>query len=707
MRPIQEIILKRKLTIRFGLIFFCCVLMNSLSEAQIKRPGTLRPSDGRRPAQDQIKGNKSSDTLGFEKRDDLADSITISYRNLDSLTSSKLDSSLNDYGKIYTVPTGYETLGNNGNAAFPILFSPILTSGWDAGFHAFDIYKYSVENTRFYQTTRPYTSLSYLLASEKEQVVGVLHTQNIKPNWNAGINYRLISAPGTFQTQNTNHNNYRFFSNYQGKRKRYAAYLVLLGNQISSSENGGIRDNSTLADPTLKRRIAIPVNLSDNAELGNQVYATKIVTGNKQKEFTAFFRQSYDIGKKDSIIINDSTKDYLFYPKLRFQHTFKYESFSNTFGDPMTERGTTTQDSLFYKNNYGITLNAFRPINFNLEDEWEILSNDFVIKQFPQTKNLGQFIEAGARIENYTAKFSSYLNAPNFYQVFPAPPRYKNFVNVVLHGEYRNKTKNKKWDALLKGDFYAAGENLADFNAQAMVTRFLNKKLGDIKISFQNVNRTPSYIFNGNSSFDMDTTSLTKKENLTVFTFQANNPKFSLMVRNISIANYAYFKDYYHSEQYSGLINLSQITASISNKIVGHLNLYSDFIIQQTAGNAPVNVPLFYTRQRLAFEGNFYKNLNLSTGLDISYNTPYKANNYSPVMGAFFPQDSISISNLPKVNAFFNFRIKSFKGFLTAENLNTVTFTNGFGFMNNNFVAPHYPTPGFLFRFGVQWGFVN
>jgi hypothetical protein len=681
--------------------------MTFSSKGQINRPRVLRPADGGRPAQNPNQANRNTDSLGFEKRNDLADSITISYRYLDSLTSSKLDSSLNDFGKVFTVPSGYETLGNNGNAAFPILFNPILTSGWDAGFHAFDIYKFTIENTRFYQTTRPYTLLSYFLASEKEQVVGVLHTQNIKPNWNAGINYRLISAPGTFQTQNTNHNNYRLFSNYQGKRKRYAANLILIGNQISSSENGGIRDNSALADPTLKRRLAVPVNLSDNGELRNQVYATKIVTGNKQKEFTAFFRQSYDIGKKDSIKVNDSTTDYLFYPKLRFQHTIKYDEFSNTFRDPMNERGTTRQDSLFYKNNYGITLNAFRPIDFQLEDQWEILSNDLVIKQYPQTKNLGQYIEAGARLENYSAKFSTYLNAPNLYQVFPPPPRFKSFVNVVLHGEYRNKTRNKKWDALLKGDFYAAGENLADFNAQGMLTRFLNKKLGDIQVSFQNVNRTPSYIFNGNSSFDMDATSLTKKENLTVLTFQANNPRFSLMVRNISIANYSYFKDFYHSEQYSGLINLSQISASTSNKIIGHVNLYSDFIIQQTAGSAPIKVPLFYTRQRLAFEGNFFKNLNLSTGVDISYNTPYNADNYSPIMGSFFPQDSVTISNLPKVNAFFNFRIKSFKAFLTAENLNTVTFKEGFGFLNNNFVAPHYPTPGFLFRFGVQWGFVN
>jgi hypothetical protein len=135
--------------------------------------------------------------------------------------------------------------------------------------------------------------------------------------------------------------------------------------------------------------------------------------------------------------------------------------------------------------------------------------------------------------------------------------------------------------------------------------------------------------------------------------------------------------------------------------------LYSDFIIQQTTGNNPIRVPLFYTRQRLAFEGNFFKNLNLSTGLDVKYNTPYKANNYSPVMGKFFPQDTVLINNLPQVNFFFNFRIKSFTAFVALENLNTVDVENGFGFTNNNYAAPLYPTPGLLFRFALQWRFVN
>ncbi|MDQ2862991.1 MAG: hypothetical protein M3R50_04935, partial [Bacteroidota bacterium] len=234
-----------------------------------------------------------------------------------------------------------------------------------------------------------------------------------------------------------------------------------------------------------------------------------------------------------------------------------------------------------------------------------------------------------------------------------------------------------------------------------------NYLLGDIQVSFQNVNRSPSYIFNSNSSFNLDTNTLARKENITVIAAIAQNPRFTLMARNISIANYIYYKNYYQTDQFNGLVNITQVTASTKNKIVGHFNLYSDFIVQQTTGNNPVKVPLFYTRQRLSFEGNFYKNLFLSTGLDVSYNTPYQANNYSPVNGKFVPQDSVTIGNLPQLDVYFDFRIKTFTGLVKIENINTVDVSNGFGFTNNSFAAPGYPTPGFIFRIGVQWNFVN
>ena len=390
-------VLTRSLILGLGFL-----LIAEFTEAQI--PGALRRQGGMK-LPNAGRQSQKSDTLGFQHRDDLADSITISFRYLDSIRSTTLDSSLNDFNRFYSVPSYYVTLGNNGTAAFPVLFSPILKAGWDAGFHAFDVYMYSIENTRFFKTTRPFTQLTYLLASGKEQVINVLHTQNIKPNWNAGIDYRLISSPGFFQTQNTNHNNYRFFSNYQGKRKRYAAYLVLLGNKLSSSENGGIQNDSFLLDPNRKKRFSVPVNLGGDVNQSFNVFSTTVNTGNMYSNFTAFFRQSYDFGIRDSIIINDSTKEYLFYPKFRFQHTLNYSSYTYRFKDTLSSAIFGKADSAIFSQWYHLTLNPALGLNFWLQDKWKFVSNDFSIKQFPETKNPGQFIEAGLRLENFPGFF--------------------------------------------------------------------------------------------------------------------------------------------------------------------------------------------------------------------------------------------------------------------------------------------------------------
>ena len=634
-------------------------------------------------------GNNSGrkDTIGFVHRDDRKDSISISYKYLDSIRSTPLDFSINDFDKYFSVPSTFQYLGNHGAAGYSLVYAPNARPGWDAGHHAFDAYRYTLEETKFYKTNRPYSQLSYQLASGKEQMIKAFHTQNPRPNWNFGFDYRLISAPGFFITQNTNHKSYRLFSNYQGKRKRYAAYFVLVGNTIKNSENGGIRADSLLADPNKKKRFSIPVNLGGANLFEPNPFNASVNTGNIYKDFTFFVRQSYDIGKKDSVAINDSTTEYLFYPKLRLQHSFTYSTYSYLYKD----NNIDTTDSVIYHVWYDTTL-INKAAGFLMQEKWTVMSNDFSLLQFPATKNPAQFLLAGARIENIKGELKSGT---------------KNFYNLVLHGEYRNKTRNKLWDVLAKGEFYANGFNSGDYSAYATIGRYIDKRFGEVRLFFKNVNRTPSFIYDNLSSFNFGNSSLSKKENIISFGAETHNQFINLAFKNNIITNLAYFRDYHHTAQSTKVINLLQLFASKKIKLTKRVNWYSEAVAQQTDGSSPVKVPLLFTRNRFAFEGVYYKNLNLSTGLEIRYYTPYKAYNYSPVMGQFMPQDTFKLKNLPDISAFFDFRIKSFTAYIRAENLNTISFANGFGFTHNNFAAPHYPTPGLMIRFGIQWGFVN
>ncbi|HTC01293.1 MAG TPA: putative porin [Ferruginibacter sp.] len=646
-----------------------------------------------------------SDTagIGFESRReyDAKDSNTIRYKYLDSSRSNKFERTpLNDFYQYFPIPETEQYLGNTGNAGYSIVYAPQMKIGWDAGFHAFDVYRFALEDTKFFKTDKPVTVLNYEVASGKEQIVSALHTQNPKPNFNFGFEYRLINAPGFFVTQNTNHNNFRVFSTYQGKRKRYNASLIVISNSLKSSENGGVVDYTNLSDPNYSKRFTVPVKLGGDAAYAPSPFQVSVFTGNTYKDVTAFLRQSYDFGKKDSIAINDSTTNYLFYPKLRFQHTFTFSSYTYQFQDvAVDETDTGTYSS------YGIQLrqlNGLIPLDtFLVKEKWSVITNDFSILQFPDTKNQAQFFSVGARLENIHGNFIN--------DAVTNDTTSNSYYNAVAHAEYRNKTRNKLWDIDARGEIYLNGLNSGDYGVYATLGRYLNKTWGNIRLTFDNISRSPSFIYNSASAFSFGNSTLNKKENITMMSATAENRFVNLSATNYVIDNLPYFSNYTTTSQYTTIFNLLQLTASKKIKLTKYWNWYIDLILQQTDGGAPVKVPLLFTRNRIAFEGHFSKNLDLSTGLDIRYYTAYDAYNYSPVVGQFFTQqNAISLNNKPDVSAFLHARIKSFTAYIRAENLNAVNFANGFDFTNNNYAVPRtYAYPGFIFRLGISWNFIN
>ena len=566
-----------------------------------------------------------------------------------------------------------------------------------------------METVRLFNTTKPYSELNYLLGSKTEQVIEVMHTHNIKPNWNASFQYRTINSPGFFKNQKTNDNNYILSSWYEANSKRYNNFFIILANHLQSEENGGIQspaEDYLHNTKSFKNRFDIPTNLGGDEPYSTNFFTTKIFTGTRYREFTALMRQQYDLGKKDSLV-TDSTVIPLFYPRLRFEHTVQYNVGKYQFFD--IPHGSSSfsfyyPDSVYYQDKYGITIN--NGLNhpdttgdtLQLRDRWKILSNDFSIYQFPEAKNLLQFIKVGATVQNLKGEFANDTST---------------FFNIMLHGEYRNKTRNQKWDMELAGNLYSAGFNSGDYNIHISLKRFIGKKnIGYTEVGFENVNRTPSFLFDTRSSFYLDAAQSFKKENSTHIFASIFHTGLNMKLSGdlYLISNYTYFSDFYKLRQYEPLFNFLRISAQKIFRLGKHFNWYADVYLQQKTGTPPLHVPLIFTRSRLAYEGNLgFKKLVLSTGFEIKYHTPYKADNYSPVLGQFFYQDSLTIYNKPDVAFFVHMRIRGFKAFIRAENLNTVQVTKagGFGFTNNNLAAPAYPYPGLQIRLGIWWSFVN
>ncbi len=682
---------RRKFYISLLLITIFCAFE---SNAQIDRrlPNLPRPNTGGSTNRG-VTNSASASTDSLKHRTGLEDSITIRFRYLDSSRLYQFDSSLYDFTYRFPVPPSFYTLGNLGNAANNYLFSPILKSGWDPGFHAFDIYKFSLHETRLYNTTRPYSELGYVLGSKSEQMINLIHSQNIKPYWNVAFQYRLINSPGFLQNHNANHNNYRLNSWYQSPNKRYSNFFVLVANTLNSSENGGIRNDIPYLDSSaFKDRSGIPVKLGAPTVNSTNFFTTRVGTGNKYRETEIFLRQQYDIGQKDSLVM-DTVVIPLFYPRLRLEHSIKYGQYRYRFED-------NSPDSFYYASNYQIDTTAI----FFLQDSWKELLNDFSFYTFPDRKNPQQYLKLGASIQNLSGSFDSSGSASSWS---------KKYYNFFGHAEYRNRSKNQKWDIEAFGSLYFAGLNAGDYEAYISLKRLVSKKAGSLQIGFRNTNRTPSFVFNTSSAFWKEPGTISfNKENLTTLFASIEQPGLQLRLTGqyTLISNYTYFSNYNKRSQETGIFNILQIGAEKVTNLSRRWILRSWLVFQQKAGSSPINIPLLFTRNMIGYEGNLgFKNLNTAFGLELKYHTNFRPNGYSPLMGQFFVQDNQLITrNLPEISAYVHFRIKTFTAYVRAENLNSLRISgSNSGFTNNNLVAPDYPSPGLLIRVGIFWTFVN
>jgi len=415
-------------------------------------------------------------------------------------------------------------------------------------------------------------------------------------------------------------------------------------------------------------------------------FNTAVNTGNIYRETDFLFRHHFDFGKKDSIV-TDSITYKIFYPRFRIEHNLRVTQQSYNFFD-------NNVDSARYQTYFNFK--AKTGVSFSYKDSWSSFQNEFSLITFPDKNNQSQYFKASIALQNLKGSFDT-INSINLY-------------NVYASGEYRNRTRNQVWDIEATGKFYINGFNAGDYSAFINMKRLLSKKYGYFNVGFQNTNRSPSFILNPLSTFPISNRINYAKENIIRLFSSYENPKkqFKLSAEYFAVNNFMYFDSFYTAKQEATLFNVIHISAEKKFRLSKRWNWYTEIHIQQTTGNPPVNIPFFFTRNRIAFEGNFYTNLFISTGVEVRYNSGYMADNYSPQIGQYFYQTANTINNRPDINAFMHFRIKSFKGFFRAENLNTFMLENGnLGFTKRNLMANDYVGQSLILRFGVWWNFIN
>ena len=655
-------------------LLICCIAIG-LSIGQLSAQNMRFNSFG---------GGGGGATDSLQKRDKSEDSIAMFYRLYNSLTIQQMDTAITDFYTKFILPYSNYHLGNLGNASKSYFFNPLQRGGWDAGFRAYEVYNYTLEQTPFYQTTKPYTELGYLLGGKGEQLIEILHTQNKTKQFNYSFAYRFSNAPGNLKNQHANLNNLRMTANYQSKRKRYASFWVMLSNKSASSENGGLVNSALIDSLSLNNPYELETRLGISGASFRNPFNTNIATGSTYKEQSFVWKQTYDVGQKDSLV-KDTITTYLFYPRLRFQNEIKYQTNQFIFAD-------ANPTTLKYEEYFNYTLPVGNTMLF--QDQWKRFTNEFSLVSFPEKTNPNQYLQIGLGYQSLNFKDSL-----------------QTWSNYDLYGlsVYKNKTKNLRWDIQASGKLFLNGYHAGDYEAQFSLSSVFNKKGDQLSLWVQNSNRTPSFNRLGITAFPIDQRGTIDKENIielgALWDQKSNGMTASFQYKLIQ--NFQYFGSGYQPMVYDKVLSYAKGTVSNKMKLSRHWNWYNELTLQLVDPNAPLHLPVLFTRQRLAFEGNFFKNLFLSTGLELIYHSSFQPDGYMPLNGQFYLQDQFTANNRPIANAFLNFRIKRFKGFVRMEQLNTLLATSNQLGTRYQFTAPNYLGTGTWLRVGIWWNFIN
>lgn len=658
------------------LFFFFCLTLGALTAA----------------AQDlktSVANNKELDSLR-KKEEAGADSVIFNSKYIrfsthrltkDSIQTLPIDTGLTGIQNFsLIVQPRYPVIGTGllGLPARPLLFEPVKTIGFDAGFHSLGLYALNHDDVKFYRARSPFTNLYYVAGGDKEQVLKITHSQNIKKNWNFGANFNRIGANGDYSRQRGDHLNGVIFTWYQSVNRRYNLWVDAIFNTMKAQENGSLVNNDIFDAPeTLVDKKAENIRLSTARQLW--------------RKNTVMLKQTYFVGRIDSTG-NSAAQNIL--PTNKLSHILVYDNNSYSFRKDEIDA---------YK---VLPSNAVDSVFTNDSTNVKHLQNEFNYTFFLRAKGNSIIknelkINAGIRYDMYDyQQTGKYRDTTNFYSYTAS------FQNVTLLGSLGYRFSNRV-DLNLDVQQIFQGRNIGDFLYEAKSNVLIGKSAGRVVLGAYLQNKSPEEIYNryyGNHynwyrpEFDR-----TKTVN---FSFNYLNEKYGIdaSANYFLITNYLYFLQNGTSgiapAQEAGDISLLKL--SVGKRFTYrsfHLDSY--VVYQKTDHEDVLRTPEIYTFNSLYKSQTFFKSFKTQIGFDVRYNTTYLSQYYSPAASQFYNGAPVELPSKPVIDVWVKAGLRRANVFVKYDYVNQGWFSKGFYTVNR------YPMPDSLLKFGVSWNFYD
>lgn len=595
-----------------------------------------------------------------------------------------------NYSPLFQPRSPKISLGSTiGLAARPLLFEPSKTIGFDVGLHALDPFLLTPQDIQYYNARVPFSLLSLYTAGAAEQYFKVLHTQNVKPNWNIGFNLNFVGSRNFYSNnrvlgQNVSDLSAAVFTWYESKSKRYNLLGNLIFNNLKSPETGSILNDSvfTSASGSFDKSTE-PVRLPNNFE--------------NWKTGGIYIKQFYYIGRIDTTI-RKNTANIL--PTQRVSYTFNYNVTKYEFlqNDPDTYH--VFPDYYFSSNRSRDSLTLTH------------LQNDFGYSFYLRGKSK-QFVKNELKLDlglthdlySYTQFVSdTTIDQYGSKQRLPDKKQDASFQNITIHGKlsYRFSDRVNLETTVSQ---IAVGHNFGDFLYDAKAVLAGNNKAGKIILDGYVQSSSPSlattnwisnhYIFH-NSFKNQKTTSVS-------FNYINNALQLDFKAEYFLITDYLYFAAQpggidAHPVQVASNINLLKV--SLGKNLSWHDLHFDNYIVyEKTDYQSTLRVPEVYTYSSLYYNAYLFDALKMSTGMNVRFNTSYVAPSYAVGLGQFYNGANPTFSSYPVATVFFKGTIKQTNIFVAYDYANQGLFSKGYYTVNR------YPQQDAALKFGVSWMF--
>ncbi len=577
----------------------------------------------------------------------------------------------------------YRNTGNLGSAHFRLVCCDDETAGLQIGLRQFDLYKFSKDDIPFYRNTRIYTLLKLIIGQKIEQAIEVTHSQAIKKKFVFGFHYKRFGSDGFYQNRQNRHNDFVVTGTYDSKKK-YLLNGAFIFNNIKAPENGGvISENIFSRDTSFQSKELLDVRLTE--------------AQNQYRDISGHIYQSWSFGKisrempvDTSVSISDSAKtqnDSVFLPpslprwQIYNELDVGVEKYNYTDGSP---------DSAYY--------GAFFIADSIKEDYSNTIKKNF----YGGKVGFRKFLTNRSRLKGVvldvgSSYFFNMLSQDGF--------RDEQLHNLdVIASLYKASVdSNSRTNFGVSGKYGFLDYNQNDFSVKGFF-EYDFRKFGLLRVDAALARFQPDWIYSrfafNNISWDLD---LNKTTILSLSLFY-RLPKYNFHtgVRFFQINNLAFWSQTKLPAQTSASeqVWVFELRKLFRLKHFGFDNLIR---VQLLSDDAFMRYPLYWSVHSLFYERYvFKKKLLLKIGLDIRYNTNYKANGYFPVTGGFYLQDNATLSFYPVMDVYLSFQVRTVRLFFTEYHVNQGMFGD-----KGYFAAYKYPANDRHFRFGVLWIFLD